>query len=257
MTTELAFNIQKITVTPGLIEFKEFDRLKEQALQLADNIGQVDVTEENIQVSKKMLAAVNTKLKEMESRRISIKKEILEPYDTFEQQVKEIVTIVKDADNLVRDQVRTLEECERDAKRDKVAVIFGKRIPSYSFGGVFTFDNFIKPSHLNKSTSMKNIEKEMVEWLEKIDSDLRVIKTLPDSGSVLVEYYDTKDLTTAINIVNDREERKKQLAQFKPKPTATGTHSFVITIDDTKDFKLVEMFMQNNNIKYKSEKVGN
>lgn len=256
MSNELAFNLQQIIVRPGLIEFNEFDRLKSQALQLAENIGQVEVNEETIQFSKKMLAAVNTKIKELESKRISIKKEMLEPYNTFESQVKEIVTIVKDADNLVRDQVRTLEERERDAKREQVAEIFGKRIGHYIFGEVFTFEKFIKPNHLNKSTSIKSVEKEMVDWLEKIDNDLKVIGSLVNSDSVLAEYYDTKDLTTAINIVNDREAIKNNIvAQKVIKNTAKS--AYTITIDDEKDFKLVEMFMQNNNIKYNSKRVGN
>jgi hypothetical protein len=256
MTNELAFNLQQIIVKPGLIEFNEFDRLKSQALQLAENIGQVEVNEETIQFSKKMLTAVNAKIKELESKRISIKKEMLEPYDTFEKQVKEIVTIVKDADNLVRDQVRTLEERERDAKREQVAEIFGKRIGHYIFGEVFTFEKFIKPSHLNKSTSIKSVEKEMVDWLEKIDNDLKVIGTLVNSDSVLAEYYDTKDLTTAINIVNDREAIKNSIVAQKVIKN-TVRNAYTITIDDEKDFKLVEMFMQNNNIKYNSKRVGN
>jgi hypothetical protein len=256
MTNELAFNLQQIIVKPGLIEFNEFDRLKSQALQLAENIGQVEVNEETIQFSKKMLTAVNAKIKELESKRISIKKEMLEPYDTFEKQVKEIVTIVKDADNLVRDQVRTLEERERDAKREQVAEIFGKRIGHYIFGEVFTFEKFIKPSHLNKSTSIKSVEKEMVDWLEKIDNDLKVIGTLVNSDSVLAEYYDTKDLTTAINIVNDREAVKNNIVAQKVIKN-TAKNAYTITIDDEKDFKLVEMFMQNNNIKYNSKRVGN
>jgi len=256
MTNELAFNLQQIIVKPGLIEFTEFDRLKSQALQLAENIGQVEVTEETIQFSKKMLAAVNTKIKELEAKRISIKKEMLEPYNTFESQVKEIVTIVKDADNLVRDQVRTLEERERDAKRDQVAEIFGKRIGHYIFGEVFTFEKFIKPNHLNKSTSIKSVEKEMVDWLEKIDNDLKVIGSLTNSDSVLAEYYDTKDLTTAINIVNDREAIKNTIVASKVIKNQLPSE-YVIQITDEKDFKLVEMFMQNNNIKYKSKRVGN
>lgn len=257
MTTELAFNIQQIVVKPGLIEFNEFESLKEQALELAENINQVEVSDENIQTSKKLLAAVNKKVKELEDKRISIKKEILSPYEAFESQVKEIVTIVKTADEIVRNQVRIIEERERVEKQTALETIFNKRIAHYSFSNIFGFNDFVTSKHLNKSTSIKSIETEMVEWLQKKDADLKVIHSLPNSESVLAEYQDTKDVSVAINIVNDREERKKQLAQFKPKPSTPVSQTFVITLEDEKDFKLVEMFMQSNNIKYKSEKVGN
>lgn len=258
MTNELLnVNIEQIIVRPGIVEFNEYETLKEQASLLAEQIQQVEVTEENIQHSKKLLAAVNKRVKEMEDKRISIKKEILYPYNAFESQVKEIVTIVKGADNFVRSQVKELEEQEREAKKSTIAEIFGKRIKQYSFGEMFTFENFLKPTHLNKSTSMKSIETDMVTWLEKIDADLKVIRSLPNSENVLAEYYDTKDLTVAINIVNDREERKQQMAQMVKPVKKEVSNSFNITVYDKKDLDMLEMFMQLQSIKYKIEKVGN
>lgn len=256
MTNELvSIDLNQIIVTPGIVRFDEYERLYQEALQLASQIEQVEVTEDNIQISKKMLAAVNKRIKEMEARRISIKKEILEPYDTFEKQVKEIVSIVKEADNFVRDQVKELEEKERDEKETVISELFEKRIKQYSFGETFTFDNFLKPTHLNKSTSMKSIETDMVTWLEKIDADLKVIRSLPNSEVVLTEYYDTKDLTVAINIVNDREERKQQIKQLVKPTKKVVEHSYNITLTDEKDLTAVEMFMQLKNIKYSIEKV--
>lgn len=255
MNELVSIDLNQIIVTPGVVRFDEYEKLYQEALQLAAQIEQVEVTDDNIQISKKMLAAVNKRIKEMEARRISIKKEMLEPYETFEKQVKEIVSIVKDADNLVRDQVRELEEKERDEKRTALAELFEKRMKQYSFGEMFTFENFLKPTHLNKSTSMKSIETDMVTWLEKIDADLKVIRSLPNSENVLTEYYDTKDLTVAINIVNDRDARKQQVAQMVKPTKNVGSQVFNITLYDEKDLTAVEMFMQLKNIKYSIEKV--
>lgn len=244
-----------ITVIPGFIEFDEFEALKEQALALAGEIEAVDVTEDNIKVSKKMLAAVNGKLKEMDTRRISIKKELMQPYESFEAKVKEIVNIVKAADETVRSQVRELEENERSAKRDLIQSIFDKRIKHYTFGESFGFDQFLKPNHLNKSTTMKTVETDMVKWLQKIDSDLKVISGLPKSDLILMEYYVTKDVTKALAIVSERQERKEQLAQSKV-ITNAKSFEYCITIADEKDFDLVELFMKQKNIKFESKKVG-
>lgn len=41
---------------------------------------------------------------------------MLEPYNEFEKQVKEIVSIVKTADEMVRQQVTQMEEEEREDK---------------------------------------------------------------------------------------------------------------------------------------------
>lgn len=258
MSTELmTIEDAQIVVTQGVVLFNGFENLKGQALNLSEQISQVEVTDENIQASKKLLAAVNKRVKEMEDRRIAIKKEMLAPYDEFERQVKEIVGIVKEADGIVRRQVKDLEETERYEKEILIEEIFYNRIAHYSFGEMFGFDKFIKPQHLNKSTSMKSVESEMVDWLERINADLNVIKSLPNAADVLTEYHDTKDVTVALTIVNAREERKKAVQKVQPKMAPSIKESFFITIEDEKDYKLVEMFMQQNNIQYKSEKVEN
>lgn len=257
MTTELMFfDNNQVLVRKGIVEFNGFEKLKQEAVQLSELISQVEVTEETVRTSKKMLAAVNGRIKEMEDRRITIKKEMLEPYNLFEKQVKEIVSIVKEADTIVRNQVKSLEERERDQKREAIVEIFEKRIKQYSFSDLFTFDSFISSKHLNKSTSMKSVEMEMVQWLEKIEADIKVIQSLPNAQDVLAEYADTKDVTVALTIVNEREERKKRVEQVKPVVNQSINQLFIITLDDEKDLKLVEMFMNQNNIKYKSEKVA-
>ena len=252
----VVFNGSEITVQPGVVQFTEYERLKTEALELAANIEQVEVNEENIQVSKKMLAAVNKRLKEMETKRIAVKKEMLKPYETFEQQVKDIVSIVKNAENMVRDQVRDLEEKEREEKRIVIKDLFNKRMKQYSFGETFTFEQFLKPKHLNKTTSIVSVESDMVEWLEKIEADLTAIKTLSNSEEVFAEYVDTKDLSVAIRIVKEREERKKQAEKVvKPvKNEKPKEHKWCITVSE-KDALTLEMFMNLQGIKYKIEKV--
>lgn len=261
MTTELmVFQDNQIVVEQGTVTFNGYERLKEEALRLSEQVSQLEVTDENVQVSKKLLAAVNKRVKEMEDRRISIKKEILQPYTEFETQVKEIVSIVKDADGVVRKQVKDLEEIERTEKEDKLKALFEKRIRHYSFKETFSYEDFSKPQHLNKSVSIKFVESEMVDWLEKKDADMKVIQSLPNHQDVLMEYLDTKDLSVAINIVNDRETRKQELAKKAPVTKVTKqsvNESFIITLTDKKDLALVEMFMQQNEINYKSEKVAN
>lgn len=253
----LEIDIKQISVQQGKIDFPIYEQLKESALQLAENIRSVEVTEENVKFSKQLLASVNKRIKEMEDERISIKKQMLKPYELFEQQVKEIVTIVKDADAVVREQIRDLEEIEREAKRNDIQDIYEKRIKYYSFGDIFGFDDFLKPQHLNKSVSMKSVEADMVAWLEKIDTDLTAMKSLPNTDEILTEYFDTKDLAAAIRIVNERNERKRALYQQIPSQKYTQRNSYVITLANEKDLLAVEMFMKMNEIKYTLDKVEN
>lgn len=249
----MLIDASQIVYKPCDITFGGFDNLLEQSKKLAYEIQNVEVNEENIKQSKKLLAAVNKRLKELDDKRISIKKEVLVPYNTFESQVKEIVSIVKEADNIVRVQVRELEEKERELKKLEIESLFDKRISSFKYSELFTFDDFFKQSYTNKTTSMNQIELEMVDWFEKIENDVSVISTLPNSTKILAQYKLTGDLALSIKYVNEREMIENVVKKVVEKQSS----QFIITLTDEKDLKLVEMFMKEQQIKYNLEKVGN
>ena len=74
MGNELKLDVQQIVVVQGSIEFNEYEQIKMQAVSLAEEIAAVEVNEDNIKTSKKLLAAINKDLKKLEDNRINIKK---------------------------------------------------------------------------------------------------------------------------------------------------------------------------------------
>lgn len=251
MNTLPKINIESPVVKRGSILFPAYEKLKSDSLLLAQQIENIEVTEENVKQSKKLLAAVNKEVKNLESERISIKKEMLEPYNEFEKQVKEIVSIVKTADEMVRQQVTQIEEEEREDKKLVLKRLFEKRIRMYDFKTYFTFDDFIENRHLNKSLSINKIESEMVKWLTKIETELKVIETMPYADEIIAEYKETKDLAVSAQIVSDRHKAQEVIKEAKNDIKDDQLHTKItFTLFDEKDVKLVEMFMQQNKIKF-------
>ncbi|EAC7323798.1 TPA: DUF1351 domain-containing protein [Listeria monocytogenes] len=251
MNTLPKINIESPVVTQGSILFPAYKKIKSDSLLLAQQIENIEVTEENIKQSKKLLAAVNKEVKNLESERISIKKEMLEPYNEFEKQVKEIVSIVKTADEMVRQQVTQMEEEEREDKKLVLKRMFEKRIRMYDFKTYFTFDDFIENRHLNKSLSINKIESEMVEWLTKIETELKIIETMSYADEIIAEYKETKNLAVSAQIVSDRHKAQEVIKEAKNDIKDDQLHTKItFTLFDEKDVKLVEMFMQQNKIKF-------
>ena len=141
-----------------VINFDEYDDLKVQAMIIAERVRDVQVTDENIKETKKMLARINSSLKELNDRRIAIRKEINKPYDEFAEKIKEIETIVRDADTLVRNQVREIEEQERRDKKQALEDIWNKRIPMYELASQIPFEDWLEPCHLNKTATIQKSE---------------------------------------------------------------------------------------------------
>ncbi|MBF2491169.1 DUF1351 domain-containing protein [Listeria welshimeri] len=251
MNTLPKINIESPVVTQGSILFPAYKKIKSDSLLLAQQIENIEVTEENVKQSKKLLAAVNKEVKNLESERILIKKEMLEPYNEFEKQVKEIVSIVKTADEMVRQQVTQMEEEEREDKKLVLKRMFEKRIRMYDFKTYFTFDDFLENRHLNKSLSINKIESEMVEWLTKIETELKIIETMPYPDEIIAEYKETKDLAVSAQIVSDRHKAQEVIKEAKNDIKDEQLHTKItFTLFDEKDVKLVEMFMQQNKIKF-------
>lgn len=254
---ELTINIGELTVVPGSIIFPQYDLIKSQATNLANHLQQVEVTQENLQRSKQLLAAVNKEVRKLHDERIKIKRTVLEPYDEFETQIKEITAIVKDSDDLIRNQVRELEEQERQAKKEHIHSIFNKRMKQYDFGELMNFDKFIKPTHLNKSTSMTKIETEMVQWLTKVETDLDLIKSMDYSFEIIGEYQRTQDVASSIKSVNDRhkaiqemERKAETVTSVSPQQSKPKKPIILIELNDEKDARLVEMFMKQERIEF-------
>lgn len=238
-----------VIVRVGQIEFPDYSQLLEEAKFIASQIEKMEVTDDNIKETKKVLANVNKAIKKLNDKRIQIKKEINEPYETFAQQIKDIETIVKDADTLVRNQVRQMEETEREEKRKALQDIWDKRIDSYAFAKILSFDDWLESKHLNKTESMNKVEQDMTTWLEKVERDLVVLSNMEYKDELFEAYAETQDVAISMEIVRQSNEKKNERKQILQEET--GIETFIVEVTCKKDLTMIEMFMKENGIEYK------
>ena len=245
-------NYNKLTVFNGIVYFPEIEKIKLQAEMAAKYIANIIVNEENLKDSKKILATVNNHVKILSDTRIKIKNKLLEPHDLLKEKIDEISKIVKDAEEKVRIQIKEIEESEREQKKNDILLIWTRRIEHYDIKKLVTFDDFYKESMGNKSITMKKVEEEMVDWLEQRKADYELIMSMPNSAEILEEYLESFNVSLAMNIVNARKEKQKELDEIV-KTDKMSKKQYIFIIDDEKDAKLVEMLMKENKIKYNME----
>lgn len=233
---------------PARVIFSQYEDMKKDALRMADLIRQVEVTEENIKDIKKDLAKVRKGVTELNNNRKMIKTEILRDYNIFESQIKEIDGIISEAESFVRDQVKAIETAERERKHDVIREIWDKRIDQYTISNYGDyFEIWLLPSHLNKTTSMKAVEEDMVEWLEARQRDIEVL--IPMGSEYVAEYLTSMDMATAIQAVNKRKEIRNIVEEDEDEE---ATAVFVITGE--KDIRLTESLLKENKIEYRRTK---
>lgn len=242
-------NTQLITYSLGQISFPNYEEVIQWAKEVAETLNATELREDNVKDVKASLAAARKVVDGINARRIEVKKALLTPYDTLEAQVKVITNIINEADGVLRDKVRAMEEAERDAKRETLKGIWDLRIPLYTFTDYIPdpFDRWVTPQHLNKTTSLKKCEDDMAAWMEQREQDITTIKRLPDSTQILISYASCLDLTRAIQVGQEQAKREREVTTSNPAGLLVAT--FVITGE--KDIQLAELLFKTNNIDYR------
>lgn len=237
-----------IEVIKPSITFPEYEDLIDEANRVAEYINSIELTDENVKDVKGVLAKANRAIKELNDRRIAIKKEIMEPYDDFANQIKEIESIVKKADTRLRNEVRSLEEKERERKKEEIRTIWNKRISQYEYAKLMDFEDFIQNKHMNKTTTMKSVEDEMVKFLESSENDLSLLAETERKNEAFELYRESKDLGIVINTIKKKIEQEEKNKEILKEVEIEETYLF--TIKGKKDKNFVEMLLKENEIDF-------
>ena len=231
------------------VAFPAYETYKQQAMMAADYIRSLDLSEDNIKQVKKELAKCRKVTDELNKRRLDIKKQVLSEYDVFENRVKYLIAIIDEADSELREKVRELDEMEREAKKQKIREIWDKRIDLYSIRILpDAFDRWLSPRHLNKSTSMKAVEKDMVAWLEKTEKDLETMTFMGEEYKA--EYLACLDVSAAVAEVKAREARTEAVRQMTEDTEEEVKH---ITITGRKDIEFALVLLKANGINFRED----
>lgn len=253
MNNEISIPITDVYFEPAVIRFGNADEILKSAEKLNAQLSTVVVTEDTLAISKKLVATVRKRANELDQTRKDLKKELLIPYLDFEKKVKEILSTVEEGENIIRLQVRAMEDEERADKKKQLLNCLNRRVKHYpeilSLG--VDIERLIEPRMLNKTVNVEKSEAELAQGLEEINRALQTIKTLPHSPEITVEYVATLDLINSISTVNERMSKIEKVNQ-EIKPVKNQTHTIEIYSDS--DYIKVINFLNTNNIKYKGDK---
>jgi hypothetical protein len=202
-----------------------FEELKKEITEKAEMYGSLVYTDENIKEAKADRAKLNKFIKVLEDKRKDVKKMMLEPYTQFESQVKELVSIIGEANDNIASQVKVYTEKLREEKREKVKEIYDKAMSVEGAEGIaeiLTFDRVSKESFLNSSTTFKSIVNEIEDLRDRVRHDLEVINA--DTGEYQFEmkqaYLKNLDMTEAISVKQQFEENARKKAEYEAKREA-------------------------------------
>ena len=182
-------------------------------------------TADTIKQAKSDRAELNKLIKAIEDKRKEVKKQLLEPYEEFEAEVKELLAVIKKPTEMIDKQVKEYEQQQKDFKKSQLKTQFDRDHLAKELSGKVTFEDVFEERYLNVSVSLASAWTDISNKLKKIQTEIDMInrKDSLHRHSMMSVYIKSQfDIVKAleheaqlVEMAKQEEERKAREAELK------------------------------------------
>ena len=259
MTNELIPVKSSLDIQPFLQNFKidetYMKSLEENVNTFLETSKSTVVTEETLAANKKYVADLNKKVASLKMLKKQAKDVVLTQLDTLNEQVEYLIEKISEADTLVRDQTKRIDEQRKEELEKEVLEQFNGYCESYDFK-LFDFETFLRYNPIKLSTTLNKYKVAIIEFIERTTNEFEMLQTLTDNTDVLNEYKRSVEfgrLNNALTLAKQsheqinavREEIKKEVRQEIKKD------NYIIELTNETDYKRVVTYLKKYNITFK------
>lgn len=197
-----------------------YDELHNWITEQTEKYQNLVYTDDTIKEAKEDRAKLNRFRDNLDNARKDVKKQYLEPYNVFENDVKKLLAIIDEPLNAIDKQVKDYEEKKKADKKAQIEEYFNTYIGDLK--QFLTLDKIFNQKWLNASVSIKNVKEEINNILLKTNEDFKTIKDLKSEWEVnlIDKYFETLDIGAALREKARLEEQQKRLEELKAKEEA-------------------------------------
>ncbi len=162
-------------------------------------------TEDTVREVKKARAALNAELKQWEEKRLEVKREIIKPYENFENTYKDCVqNVYKHADEELKFKIQSVENELKQNKEKEVKQYFCEYAKSCNVDWL-RFETV--GINITLSASLKRLKEEAKAYIDKICEDMDIIDAQAEyAAEMRAEYKSGKGISEAITAVISRHK---------------------------------------------------
>ncbi|MCI8561996.1 MAG: DUF1351 domain-containing protein [Lachnospiraceae bacterium] len=167
-------------------------------------------TEDNIKQAKTDRAELNKLVKAIDERRKAVKKIINEPYEKFEDELKQITALINEPVKLIDKQVKAFEEQQKEEKKKQIEAAYQEVIGDLA--DVLPFERVFDTRYLNQTFKLLQAQQEIKSKVQTVRTDLEMIDSLESKYKLNAKdvYIKTLDLSKALaenKRLSDLEEK--------------------------------------------------
>lgn len=155
-------------------------------------------TEDTVSDAKNDRAALRKLLNEIEDRRKLVKKKCMEPYEVFENDLKDVTVLIKEQISIIDGQVKEYENGVKEEKKARLQDVYAETIGELA--EVLPFERVFETQYLNVSFKENKAATEIQEKIQRVKSDLAAIDALDSKYKLNAKdvYVRTLDMSQAM-----------------------------------------------------------
>lgn len=198
----------EIIKTNELVITDNFDVIEVQAKEIANKYDNLIFNDTEIKEAKRIIANFNKLKKEINDKKIEIKKQVLIPIDELETKIKYINSILDIPLEKLKTQVQDYVERSKNLKLMSITNEFNelkKDLP-------IEFNLIFNEKWLNETFSEKSVIEELKNIINKFKEDYQTIKNIDSEFKIQIEdvFVKTLNLSQALNEKTRLDEIKKR-----------------------------------------------
>lgn len=183
-TTALADSLIVVQQLPIIKE--QLHSIKAQAQESVKEALSLACTEETLKVVKERRAALNRDRKDLDVRRMAVKKQIMQPFEDFDEVYKECVTdVYGPADEALKGKITDVEAGLKADKEKKVKDYFAEMVKASGVEWVTYEDVGVA---VTLTASLKSLKAKVKEYVEKVAADVACINGMENAPEIMAEY---------------------------------------------------------------------
>ena len=203
----------QISRNNGTIDFN-FEDLKDALTGELEFYKNLVFTEDTKADAKKTVAELRKLKKQINDKRIEVKKLYMQPYTNFEAKVKELDKLINEPIAYISEQIDAFEQKRIEEKRELINEIYLELVSEREdIAGYVELNRVYDSKWENASTSKKTIQEAIISYLDSVDNDIAAIESMESEyeAKALMRYKETGVLSDALLTIRQWEKQKEEI----------------------------------------------
>lgn len=213
--------LPQIKQEQGTLKLENKQALKEAIQNLVAPYKQTVVSESTQKEAKKSRAELNKMMKALDDKRKEIKVEYLKPLDEFENDMKEVISIVNEGQLDIKNKLDEIEAKRIAEKAEEIKAYIEENATGYEIVWNNQWMNkTYKMEHITDDIQSQITELKMAK--ERMERDKQSIQTICDGHSIsavpyIAMFESGTELSEVVQVINHHvEEANKEVEQVAP-----------------------------------------